>query len=364
MRIRRTPRFRAVFVAFIAFAFSLAATLSGCDLPPIYEYWDSIVLNELEISPSFIALQEGQKATFSVIGGKVPYSFELSGDGSYTLAGNKVEYEAPDPALSPEARLSVRDIYDASSMARVMVGAISQLTIVPGSASLHPSDPIPITFTFSGGITPYSFRLIEGEGTVNEAFRNYTAPTTETIAVVRLEDRSGQYVDATIYVQAGVLPLLINPVSVELVEGATITFSAMGGVPPYAFTVSGLGSINSGTGFYTAATHGIDTVTVTDASSVTANATVTVVPATGTPLSIIPRSIDIKMGTSFQFSAEGGVPFAVPPYYIFEMVSSYGGTIDANGVYTAPTTRQGVEQLRVIDSQGRSDTATVKVKKK
>jgi hypothetical protein len=46
------------------------------------------------------------------------------------------------------------------------------------------------------------------------------------------------------------------------------------------------------------------------------------------------------------------------------MVSSYGGTIDANGVYTAPTTRQGVEQLRVIDSQGRSDTATVKVKKK
>jgi hypothetical protein len=136
MRKRRNPRFRALLIAFIAFAISLAATLSGCDLPPIYEYWDSIVLNELEISPSFIALQEGQKATFSVIGGKVPYSFEFSGDGAITnVAGHRVEYSAP--LTDTVDWITVRDIYDAQSQARVMVEAnISQLTVVPSSAAL------------------------------------------------------------------------------------------------------------------------------------------------------------------------------------------------------------------------------------
>ncbi len=363
MRKRRKSRLRAAFVALIAIAISLAAALSGCDLPPIYEYWDSIVLNELEISPSFIALQEGQKATFSVLGGKVPYSFELSGDGSYTpLAGNKVEYEAPALAISPEAWLSVRDIYDATSIARVMVEAsISQLAIAPGSAALLPNETI--TFTFSGGIPPYSFSRIAGDGMVvlpTVTTGQYLAPAFNTVAIVRLEDSSGQSIDITIYVQAGTPQLIIDPVSAELVEGASITFTAMGGVPPYVFSVSGLGSINPGTGVYTSATQGEVTVTVTDASSTTAVANVIVVPATAIPLVIIPRSIDIKMGASFQFGAEGG-----DGPYSYEMVSSYGGTIDSlSGFYTAPDTRQGVEQLRVIDAYGRSDTATVKIKKK
>jgi hypothetical protein len=64
------------------------------------------------------------------------------------------------------------------------------------------------------------------------------------------------------------------------------------------------------------------------------------------------------MGTSFQFSADGGDP----PYSY--AVEGYGGTISASGVYTAPNTRQGVEKVRVTDAFGRSDTATVKVKKK
>ncbi len=362
MRKRRKPRLSAALVALIVVASSFAAALSGCDLPPIYEYWDSIVLNELEISPSFMALQEGQRATFSVLGGKVPYSFELSGDGSLEmLPSHKVEYTAPTGAA--EAWIGVRDIYDASSLARVMVveESVGQLTIAPGSAALLTNESI--TFSFSGGIPPYSFSRIAGDGMVvlpTLTTGQYLAPAFNTVAVVRLEDSSGQSIDVSIYVQAGTPPLILDPVSAELVEGASITFSAMGGVPPYVFSVIGLGNINPGTGLYTAATHGIDTVTVTDANSDTADATVTVVPATATPLIIIPGSIDIKMGSSFQFGAEGG-----DPPYSYEMVSSYGGTIDAfSGVYTAPTTRQGVEQLRVIDAFGRSDTATVKVKKK
>jgi hypothetical protein len=359
MRIRRNPRFRAVFVAFIAFAFSLAAMLSSCDLPPIYEYWDSIVLNELEISPSFIALQEGQKATFSVIGGKVPYSFELSGNGAITpLPGSKVEYSAP--AGAHEAWVGVRDIYDATSMARVMVEAsISQLAIVPGSAALAYGQTV--DFEFDGGMVPYTFRLEEGSGTVElltATTGRYTAPAADTDAVVRLEDSSGQIADATISVRAGTQALAIIPDTLVLELSATpFKFYAEGGTGSYTFSVIGAGSITAA-GDYTPSAVGSATVSVADGISTPAEASVTVVTA-ATSLVIIPRSIDIKMGTSFQFDADGGVP-----PYIFEMVSSYGGTIDASGLYTAPSTRQGVEQVQVIDSRGIRDTATVKVKKK
>ncbi|HAE23354.1 MAG TPA: hypothetical protein DCG47_13695 [Spirochaetaceae bacterium] len=368
MRKRRNLRLRAAFVTILAVAAALFVSLAGCDLPPIYEYWDSVVLNQLEISPSFMALQQGQKATFSILGGKVPYSFEYSGDGFFELLpSHKVEYTAP--AGAAEARIGVRDMYGANSLARVMVvSSISQLTIAPGNASLTYGETV--DFTFSGGIEPYTFKLEEGSGTVEllpplpYTKGRYNAPPTGPAvgppAVVRLEDSSGQFADAMIYVQAGAPPLIIDPVTVELLEGVSITFSAVGGTAPYVFSVlpGGVGSINPGTGAYSSAISGNATVRVTDASPVIADATVTVVPATATPLIIIPRSIDITMGTSFQFSADGGDP----PYSY--AVEGYGGTISASGVYTAPNTRQGVEKVRVTDAFGRSDTATVKVKKK
>ncbi len=366
MRKLRKPRFRALLAALIAIAISLAAAISGCDLPPIYEYWDSIVLYELEISPSFIALQEGQKATFSVIGGKVPYSFELSGDGFISpLAGHKVEYTAP--IGSAEAWIGVRDIYDASSLARVMVveDSVSQLAIAPAIVSLDYDEQI--AFDIIGGKPPFSFHLIEGLGTVDEASGLYTAPSTNTNAVVRLEDGSGQLSDAVISVRLGWQPLTIVPATIVLEKDESFPFNATGGVSPYIFSLaSGVGSVNI-SGEYSSSTLGDAIVSVTDSNVpfASAEATITIVAVAPTTLVIIPRSIDIKMGSSFQFSAEGGVPFADPDHpYIFEMVSSYGGIIDASGIYTAPDTRQGVEQLRAIDSRGISDTATVKVKKK
>lgn len=357
----RPRRAGAAFIMMISALIAVAAALVGCELPSIYEYWDSVVLNELEISPSFIALQEGQRATFTALGGKAPYRFELEGGGTLSpLSGARVEYLAPVGGPQ-EAQVGLSDAYDAVSSARVLVEAsISLLSIAPAEASLLYGQSV--VFEFSGGKPPYSFSLEAGLGSVEmtgPTAGRYTAPAADTDAIVQVEDASGQLADARIVVRAGAQPLAIIPSSVVIEQGATFTFVASGGVASYTFSVaSGGGSINPVSGEYTASVPSPVVIQVTDGANV-ASANVTVVPAAGTPLVIVPRSVDIKMGASFQFAGEGGVP----PYSFF-VISGYGGFVHPEtGLYTAPSSRQGVERVQIKDSREISDTATVKVKK-
>lgn len=359
---RNRPRRAGVaFIRMISALIAVAAALVGCDLPSIYEYWDAVVLNELEISPSFIALQEGQRATFAALGGKAPYRFELEGDGTLSpVSGGRVEYLAPVGAQ--EAQVDLRDVYGALSSARVLVEAsISLLSIAPADAALDYGGSV--EFTFSGGKPPYSFSLEAGLGSVEmtgPTAGRYTAPAADTDAIVQVEDASGQSADARVVVRAGPQPLAIIPSAVVIERGAAFTFVASGGVAPYTFSkFSGDGSIDPVSGVYSSTIEGSAVVRVTDDVANVASANVTVVPAAATPLVIVPRSVNVKMGASFQFEGEGGVP-----PYSFSMASGYGGYIDSvSGLYTAPSSKQGVERVQISDSRGISDTATVKVKK-
>lgn len=358
---RRPPRIRAVPLSLLALAVSLAAALSGCDSPPLYEYWDSIVLDELEISPTFLSLQEGGRATFYALGGKAPYSYEIAGDGNITpLPGKKIEYLASDGAQ--EAWISVLDAYGARSSARVMVAAgISILRIAPANSAIANGGAV--DFSFVGGRPPYSLHLEEGLGAVEaltETTGRYSAPASgDTDAVVRLEDDSGQSSDALISVRAGPQPLAIIPNALTLEVDAPFTFGVSGGSGPYSFSVSsGAGTVDVDSGLYSSPSAGLAVVRVADAALNYADANVSVVDSAA-PLEISPRSIQIKRGASFQFAAVGGVP-----PYSFSMASGYGGSVDAvSGVYVAPSSRKGVEKVRVADSRGISETATVKVKK-
>lgn len=362
MPLNRPRRAGAAFIRMISALIAVAAALVGCDLPSIYEYWDSVVLNELEISPSFIALQEGQRASFAALGGKAPFRFELEGGGTLSpMSGARVEYLAPVGAQ--EARVKLRDVYGSFSSARVLVEeSISLLTIAPTDAALIHGGSV--DFLFSGGKDPYSLSLESGLGsvvTLTATTGRYTAPAVaDTDAIVRVEDASGQLADARILVRAGPQPLAIIPSSVVIEQGAAFTFGASGGEAPYIFSVvSGVGSIGAVSGEYSSSILGFADVQLEDAiGSLPKIANVTVVGAAA-PLVIIPRSVDIKMGASFQFAGEGGV---APYSYAIE--SGYGGSVHPDtGLYTAPSSRQGVERVKIKDSRGISDTATVKVKK-
>jgi hypothetical protein len=68
--------------------------------------------------------------------------------------------------------------------------------------------------------------------------------------------------------------LAITPVSVVVSVGQACTFTATGGAPPYTFSVvSGSGTIDSGTGVYSApAIPSSDAIDVTDSAGATAEA--------------------------------------------------------------------------------------------
>ncbi len=151
-------------------------------------------------------------------------------------------------------------------------------------------------------------------------------------------------------------PLEINPSELLLPTDEQWTFSAIGGAPPYTYSILfGLGDINETTGVYTAPSSADDVVVrVTDFDDTTSDAVLTIFVAG--PFTIVPSSITIRKGDSVVFTAIGGTP-----PYTYSIVSG-GGSIDANtGLYTAPD-KKGTTVVRLTDFLGSMSDATVKVK--
>ncbi|TFG83243.1 MAG: hypothetical protein E4H20_06000, partial [Spirochaetales bacterium] len=193
MAKRTSIRFAPTLTAIIV----MLVLLFGCSLPSLYDLWDDLRISELEISPSFIALEANQSAVFSAVGGKAPYLFELeSGAGTLnSLNEYQVLYDAP--AIATEAFVRVRDTSARSAVARVFVAlTIKQLRIVPSSVSLLPDTTV--TFTYQGGSPPYAFSMVSGSGAVDSASGVYTAPVFDTDDVVCVMDASGQSSEALV----------------------------------------------------------------------------------------------------------------------------------------------------------------------
>ena len=152
--------------------------------------------------------------------------------------------------------------------------------------------------------------------------------------------------------------LIINPEEISLYTSTGCTFSAIDGSPPYFFSIlSGLGSINSDTGAYTAPNEAsTDIVLLTDSGGDTATATVTISVNIG-GVAINPQSITINISTTYPFTAFGGTA----PYKFY--MQSGPGTIDPDtGLYTAPDYRDNNVYVYVEDGVGGTATARIKVK--
>jgi hypothetical protein len=142
------------------------------------------------------------------------------------------------------------------------------------------------------------------------------------------------------------IALSIAPTAGTIADGSTMTFSATGGAPPYAYTVvSGPGSINSSTGVFTAAGGGTAVIRVTDKNKKTSDATLTVTP-TGL-LALNPSSATVNVNVLLQFVATGGIF----PYHFSTSLGSGSPTIDPNlGLYRSGFTTGGSDTVTVTDS--------------
>ncbi len=221
-----------------------------------------------------------------------------------------------------------------------------QGSLIPPAVSVAPATvtlPTGGNQTFTATVihnnnTAVTWSVKEAAGGTIDANGNYVAPNAAgTYHVV-----ATSVVDTTKFATAAITvvpPVTISPTTATVVAGGIQTFTAqVAGVASTAVNWSvkeaGGGSINAN-GQYTApATPGTYHVVVANQANTnqTATATVTVVP---NPLVISPTATNVSVGGTVKFSATfNGVATTAINWSVQE--GTAGGTIDANGNYTAP----------------------------
>jgi hypothetical protein len=345
-------------------AAAAAGLLAGCGNFSLSDILDAPPPGGLPIEPRVLTLVPVtvnvpvSTATVSTVvkftaqGGILPYVWaeDTNGtDGSIDSTGLYTVPEAPGTYT-----VSVTDDAGAFSESTVMASLTVPLSISPAAITIGAGSSV--TFTASGGLGSYGWSLTQGGGsfTPGLASATYTAPGFAESAKITLTDTTTSDTrDAFVTVTAAPTVLTISPTTISLGTGQTVAFSAGGGVVPYAYSVldGGVGGSIDAAGLYTApASAGTDTVRVTDWTTLTSDATVTVY----FPLTIVPTGVAVQPGETYTFSASGGVP----PYSYY--VAPGEGLIDVNGLYTAPGS-PGSATVEVSDSIGNASTAAVTI---
>lgn len=292
------------------------------------------VVGPVSISPTAAQVGGGGVVSFSATGGQSPYAYSVrSGQGSIQTSTGV--YTAG--ALSGVATIRVVDAIGQTSDGVVTI--TPALSLNPLSATVTLSSQL--TFNASGGAGGYNFSIVSGGGSIGASTGIFTAPALPGVSIVRVSDNLNNLVQATVTMVSAVQ---INPEVVTLAANQTVTMSGSGGLAPYSFDiVSGLGSINSATGVFTApGVAGTSQVRITDAIGQQDLATVTTV----LPVSLSPASSTIAVGNTITLSASGG---SVP--YTYSVFSGGGSIHSSTGVYTASGVSGGVT-VQVSDSLG------------
>mgnify|MGYP000109025640 CR=1 FL=1 len=226
---------------------------------------------------------------------------------------------------------------------------ISLLKISPPTVSITPNSTTQLSAV--GGNAPYVFSLDSGFGSVDPTTGLYTASNSIGNNTVKVTDAGGNSAYAVIVVGTN---LQITPTTTTMGTSKNFTFTAIGGVAPYSYSlISGLGSVDANTGVYTsAATSGVAIVQVTDSDQQTSRSTITIVDA----LTITPTTLTIEDLATHNFSVAGG---AAPYSY---SIYAGTGTIDANGLYTAPST-EGTTIVRVTDGNSNYAESNITIRK-
>jgi hypothetical protein len=351
---RRSCRRVAVCLA------SALLVLSSCNNFSFSGILDSPPGGALQLLPDTINVPFNGTTQFTAKGGTGSYSYSVAPGGAsgptpinITASGL---YTAP--STSGIDTVIVKDSANTTSESTVMVVSSVPLSITPTSTTINAGGSV--TFTASGGTTPYTWSStgtagsVTGSGTYNE-LGTFNAQLTNGSDTVRVTDSTlptPSYSEAAVTVTVPPA-LFITPASTNVLAASAVTFTGGGGSGSYAFSlVSGTGSLVGST--YTTTIAETSTIRLTDTNTnLFADATV----VSYYPLTLVPSTVDVQTSGSNEYAATGGGPGI--PGYTYTVAPGSGSFSGA--VYTAPASPQINITVQVTDSIGNVSTATVNV---
>lgn len=254
---------------------------------------------------------------------------------------------------------------------------LETLTLTPATSTVEPAATVQLTAsgtragTDNTNLIGETFAVTSGGGTVN-ADGLFTAPATPGTSTITVTC-GGLTMTATVVVTAGSLATITVTPNPTLQIGETQQFTAVGmdafgnvvAIAPVWSTTNPPGTIDAGTGLFTAGnTTGTYNASVTATSgTISGTADVTVIAGALLTIAVTPNPVTVEIGEQQQFTAVGrdAGGNVVPITPVWSTIDP-PGTIDAgSGLFTAGITT-GVYDSSVRATQGTIfGTATVTV---
>lgn len=245
---------------------------------------------------------------------------------------------------------------------RVTIGSSG----VTASATANPSSVNPgasaqLDVGVSGGAPPYSYSWSPAASLDDPNVQSPVAtPAASTTYNVIVTDSAGAQASASVTVSVGLaVQVSTSPTAIDVGQSASLTATALGGTPPYAYAWTPAGSLDDATVTSPVASP-VNTTTysviVTDATGATAAGSVTVDVNLALTASANPASINAGGQSQLDATVQGGSP---PYTYDWAPAASLDDSTAQNPVASPASTT--TYDVIVTDSLGNQVTGTVNV---
>ncbi len=301
----------------------------------------------LVTSPQMMVLEPSAARSFHITGGTPPYTIVASA-GAYGREGDRFNYRAPD--VAGQYAITVND--DIGRVETISINVRNPLQLSPHELFLEPGEET--TIEVSGGFGDLAVRAISGEISHDGGEIAYVAPQVKGLDVVTVTDQEGTIAQMTVSVNSD--GIFISPARSYLLPGEDTGLRALGGTPPYQWSIEGVGDLSASEGeqvvFTAATTTGKPLVTVTDANG---NQTVAEVVVSNGKLKVTPELVVAGPGERVPLKALFGVPEYQWSVRRGELTALSGETVE----YLPPAVPLGEDLITVEESTGQ--VATVRV---
>ena len=328
-------------------------------LPPI----------SVSVVPTTVTLYASQSQTFTATiantsNQTVTWSISPA-SGAGTINSSTGVYTAPATITSSQSvtvMATSQANTAATGTATITLSPPISVSVTPTIATLYGGQPQTFTATVantSNQTVTWSISPSSGAGTINSSTGVYTAPATitssQTVTVTATSQANSSATGTATVTLSPPVSVSVTPTTVTLNGGQSQTFTAtVANTSNQTVTwtispTSGAGSINSSTGLYTAPATVtlVQTVTVTATSQAdstqSASATVTLAPSA--PVIVTPSTATVSGSQTQQFTAT--VTFSSNTSVTWSATPAGVGSIDATGLYTAPTSVSSTQVLTV-----------------